>query len=238
MAKFLDTTGVSYHLEQIIKNATEKLILISPYLKVSDRIKELLDDKNRLKIDVRLVYGKNELQPEQYNWLKSLEYVRSSFCKNLHAKCYLNEKEALVTSMNLFEFSQSTNNEMGIFISKEEDSSLYADVDKEAKRLIRISDEIKVSVEKITPKEESKPNPNNSGNKISKNGFCIRCGADIKSNPEKPLCIDCYNEWKKFGNTDYGEKLCHFCGNKHTTTMKEPVCKDCYKKHKSMFKSP
>ncbi|VVB61739.1 PLD-like domain protein [uncultured archaeon] len=222
MAKFLDTTGVSYHLEQIIKNAGDKLILISPYIKISDRIKELLEDKNRLKIDVRLVYGKNELQPEQRNWLKSLEFVKTSFCKNLHAKCYLNEKEALVTSMNLFEFSQRTNNEMGIYISKEEDAALYADVDREAKRLIRINDKIKVSVEKHASKEES--------NKNSKTGFCIRCGADIKLNQEKPLCIDCYNEWKKYGNDDYEEKFCHSCGAKHNATIKKPFCLKCFKK--------
>tara|TARA_Y100001970_G_scaffold267425_1_gene357450 strand:+ start:598 stop:726 length:129 start_codon:yes stop_codon:yes gene_type:complete len=32
MAKFLNTTGVSYHLDELIKNTKDKLILISPYL--------------------------------------------------------------------------------------------------------------------------------------------------------------------------------------------------------------
>ena len=36
-----------------------------------------------------VVYGKNELQPEENNWLKSMQSIRSSFCKDLHAKCYL-----------------------------------------------------------------------------------------------------------------------------------------------------
>jgi len=64
MAKFLDTTGISYHLEQIIKNANERLVIISPFLKINKRIKDLLEDKNRLKIDIRVIYGKNELQPD------------------------------------------------------------------------------------------------------------------------------------------------------------------------------
>ena len=100
MAKFLDTTGVSYHLQQLINNANGKLILISPYLKINDRIKQSLEDKDRFKLDIRLIYGKNELQPEENNWLRSLQSVRSSFCENLHAKCYLNESQAIVTSMN------------------------------------------------------------------------------------------------------------------------------------------
>jgi phosphatidylserine/phosphatidylglycerophosphate/cardiolipin synthase-like enzyme len=148
MAKFLDTTGVSYHLQQLINKANEKLILISPYLKINERIKQSLEDKNRLKIDIRVVYGKNELQPEENNWLKSQTSIRSSFCKDLHAKCYLNETEAIITSMNLYEFSQVNNNEMGIYVVKETDPVLYNEIYEEVKRLIRISDEIIVSVEK------------------------------------------------------------------------------------------
>ncbi|WP_349277328.1 hypothetical protein [Polaromonas hydrogenivorans] len=48
-------------------------------------MKELLADKNRLKIDVRIVYGKSELQPQETEWLSGLTYIRTSFCKNLHA---------------------------------------------------------------------------------------------------------------------------------------------------------
>ena len=148
MAKFLDTTGVSYHLQQLINKANERLILISPYLKINEKIKQSLEDKNRMKIDMRVIYGKNELQPEENNWLKSMTSIRSSFCKDLHAKCYLNESEAILTSMNLYEFSQVNNNEMGIYVVKETDPTLYNEIYEEVKRLIRISDEIIVSVEK------------------------------------------------------------------------------------------
>ena len=65
MAKFLNTSGTTYYLEELIKNAQERLYLISPYLKLNDRVKELLEDKDRMKIDVRIVYGKSELQPSE-----------------------------------------------------------------------------------------------------------------------------------------------------------------------------
>lgn len=32
MAKFLNTSGTTYHLEELIKKATDRLVLISPYL--------------------------------------------------------------------------------------------------------------------------------------------------------------------------------------------------------------
>ena len=52
-----------YYLEELIKNAQERLYLISPYLKLNDRVKELLEDKDRMKIDVRIVM-------ENINYLK------------------------------------------------------------------------------------------------------------------------------------------------------------------------
>ncbi len=149
MAKFLNSSGTTYHLEELIKNASDRLIIISPYLKLNERIKELLEDRNRLKIDIRIVYGKNDLHPEEINWLKNLTFIRTSFCKNLHAKCYLNENECIITSLNLYEFSQVNNNEMGVLIYRNEDAKLYADTYEEAQRIIRISDEVRMSLEKV-----------------------------------------------------------------------------------------
>ena len=63
MAKFLNTSGTTYYLEELIKNAQERLYLISPYLKLNERVKELLEDKDRMKIDVRIVM-------ENINYLK------------------------------------------------------------------------------------------------------------------------------------------------------------------------
>lgn len=150
MAKFLNTSAINYFLEELIKSAKDRLILISPFLKLNERIKELLEDKNRLKIDVRIVYGKNELQPEEINWLQELAYIRTSFCKNLHAKCYINEETCIITSLNLYEFSQVNNNEMGVFLSRSDDNDLYKEAYEEAQRIIRISDEIRISLEKIS----------------------------------------------------------------------------------------
>ncbi|MER1974295.1 MAG: phospholipase D family protein [Psychrobacter alimentarius] len=159
MAKFLNSSGTTYHLEELIKNASDRLIIISPYLKLNERIKELLEDRNRLKIDIRIVYGKNDLHPEEINWLKNLTFIRTSFCKNLHAKCYLNENECIITSLNLYEFSQVNNNEMGVLIYRNDDAKLYADTYEEAQRIIRISDEVRMSLEKVL-ESESKPDSN------------------------------------------------------------------------------
>ena len=155
MAKFLNTSATNYFLEELIKNASDRLILISPFLKLNDRMKELLADKNRLKIDVRIVYGKSELQPQEIEWLRGMTYIRTSFCKNLHAKCYMNEEMCIVTSLNLYEFSQVNNNEMGILIQRTEDGQLYKDAYEEAQRIIRISEEVRISLERVISEIDS-----------------------------------------------------------------------------------
>jgi phosphatidylserine/phosphatidylglycerophosphate/cardiolipin synthase-like enzyme len=242
MAKFLDTTGVSYHLQQLINKANERLFLISPYLKINDRIKQSLEDKNRLKIDIRVVYGKNELQPDENNWLKSMTSIRSSFCKDLHAKCYLNENEAIITSMNLYEFSQVNNNEMGIYIEKNSDPDLYKDIYDEAQRLIRVSDEIIVSVEKAPAKEiktdkiEIKTNSEKQTD-LNQAGFCIRTGVSIPFNIEKPMSYDAFKSWSKYSDPDYAEKFCHFSGEASNgeTSVNKPILKKNWKKAKEIF---
>ena len=244
MPKFLVTSGVSYHLEELIKNATERLVIISPYLRINERIKELLEDKDRLKIDVRVVYGKNELQPAENNWLESMTSVRTSFCKNLHAKCYLNEKQALLTSMNLYEFSQQNNNEMGILVSQEEDPALYKDIRDEAQRILRISEEIRITVarveseveEKAPPKARRAPVAAAATSSEPKDGFCIRCKATIPADPMMPYCNTHFRSWNRYKNESYEEEHCHTCGKEHATTLIKPLCTTCFRKYKDVLK--
>lgn len=154
MAKFLNTTGVSYHLEELIKNTKDRLILISPYLQFHNRVRDHIQNLNIQKKDIRIVYRESKLQLDESNWLESQIGVRTSVCPTLHAKCYLNENEAIVTSMNLYSFSQQNNDEMGIHVSKENDPELYNDISTEALRLLTISEEIRVSVKKVEKKAE------------------------------------------------------------------------------------
>jgi len=185
MAKFLNTSAINYFLEELIKEAKDRLILISPFLKLNDRMKELLADKNRLKIDVRIVYGKSELQPEEINWLKALTYIRTSFCKNLHAKCYLNEELCIITSLNLYEFSQVNNNEMGVLIRRSDDAELYKDAYEEAQRIIRISDEVRISLERVANEVESKPEAEESFDKLTSSKLAQKLGMKTNEFIEK-----------------------------------------------------
>lgn len=242
MAKFLNTTGVSYHLEELIKGTKDKLILISPYLQFTDRIKEHLSNLNIQKRDIRIVYRENKLQLEENNWLESQIGIRTSLCKNLHAKCYINESEAIITSMNLYEFSQQNNNEMGIHFSKAQDPDLYNATQEEVQRLLTISEEIRITVKKVTadtpPKSEKKTIEIKSTHSKSSDksiGFCIRTGKEIPFNTERPFTEEAFKSWNQFKNEDYPEKYCHYSGelSNGETTKAKPILRKNWNKAKS-----
>ncbi|HLX53924.1 MAG TPA: phospholipase D family protein [Aquella sp.] len=244
MAKFLNTTGVSYHLEELMKNTKERLILISPYLQFNDRIKEHIVNLNVQKRDIRIIFRENKLQLEENNWLESQLGVRTSLNKNLHAKCYINESEAIITSMNLYEFSQLNNNEMGIHITKLDDGKLYAETLEEAQRLLNISEEIRISVKKVTAttpaKSETKKTFDQSSYskpKSNTSGFCIRTGVPIPFDIQKPLSYDSYKAWNNYGDENHPENFCHFTGERSNgeTSVKNPILKKNWKRAKEQY---
>ena len=149
----------------------------------------------------------------------------------------MNEKEALITSMNLYEFSQANNNEMGVYLTKETDQQLYNDIDTEAKRLIRISEEIKVSVEKVlqTDNLHVKNDAERTVHKMT--GFCIRTGVPIPFNIEIPMCSEAHKSWSKYKNPEYPENFCHFSGepSNHETSKGKPILHKNWKKAKELF---
>lgn len=144
------------------------------------------------------------MQPDESAWLKPLQSVRLSSCENLHAKCYLNEREAIITSMNLYDFSQQNNEEMGILVSQTEDPELFRAVLGDAQRIIRSSQEIRLTVERVQPSDAR-----GKDIKATQTGVCIRCKAEIKADPLKPYCRECYTSWKHHENPEYEERLPH-----------------------------
>ena len=236
MAKFLNTSGVSYHLEELIKNTKDKLILISPYLQFNQRVKENIEGLTLLKKDIRIIYRENKLAPDENNWLSQQIGVRTSLLQNLHAKCYLNEDEAIITSMNLYEFSQMNNNEMGIHISRINEPELYISVFEEAERLLRISQEIIVTIQKLAAPITKEPITKQITNN-KPTGYCIRTAAKIPFNIKMPFTPDAFKSWSKYGDKAYAEKYCHFTGepSKGETSFDKPILKKNWKKAQEIF---
>ena len=139
MAEFLRTSGISHNIEEIIINAKEKLIIVSPYLKLTDNLFERLKEKASETIDIVFIYGKSELNEYEKQKLYSIPNLNLFYYYNLHAKCYYNESNMLITSMNLHEYSERNNREMGILINKVTDSKIFENAEQESMSILKAS---------------------------------------------------------------------------------------------------
>lgn len=230
MAEFLNTKAIPYHVEQLLKSATEYAIVISPYFKLSEHTKQDLEGLGKSQMEVRLVIRGKKLSPTEKAWLDGQPAIRTFLCDNLHAKCYLNEREAIVTSMNFYESRRSNNFEMGIRIARKEDPELYRDVYEEATKLVNISREVGAKAYRTAKAAEAM--------KVSEktdSGYCIRCGKDIGLDTKVPYCRDCYREWSKAHDKSQIEQFCHVCGRRTHSTLNKPACYRCYRANPAMF---
>lgn len=233
MAEFLTRHGIVHYLNKIIEEADSELVLISPYIKADDETKAILKDKKR-STQIHVIYGKKELSASERAFLDALG-IKTVFLQNLHAKCYLNENEALLTSMNLYQFSQEHNDEMGILVSKVDDAEIYGAIYRQAKRWLSSADEVE-SAEPRKAKSTSATAPPRSRPAVAipEEGFCIRGKEVIPFNPSRPYCDRHYAIWKRYEDSDYEEKHCHLCGKDVKSTMSKPVGLECcYRKYRS-----
>ena len=235
MTELLTTVGSSNAIEQLIKNSKEKLYLISPYMQINPLLRTQLEqlDNRFSMIDIRVVSRTDKINADDMAFLQRLKNVKIFALDNLHAKCYVNQDTAIITSLNLYQYSQQNNVEMGVKIDKATDVSLFEAIDIEVQSILRQSKKyeftmVKKEVTNIPVKESVKKVQSQP---IAKVGFCIRCGQEIGFNMDKPLCNTCYQSWAKYGDRSYPEKHCHICGKESKQSYEKPVCYSCYKKN-------
>ena len=216
--KFLTSRQISAEIDQMIKEAKNFLILISPFVRVPEDFVGRLREALSRNVNVLLVFGKENLKELEKAKLSKLDKLTLMYLENLHAKCSLNEKSAVVGSMNLHEGSER-NREMAIAIPR--GHNLYQEIAEEANSIIQDAERFALRERPVMRITRSFAG--------TKEGTCIRCQGSIAFSPERPFCRQCYAEWSLFFNYTYPEKFCHRCRKKAQTSMSRPLCIDCYK---------
>lgn len=227
MADFLTTNGTTTCIEELITKAKSRIILISPYLKWSQILFERLVEADRRGVKIVIVFGKEELRAEQRRKIEQLEHLSLYYYENLHAKCYFNEQQLVVSSMNLHEFSERNNREMSVRVWAAD--RVYKDAVAEAESIIQAAhleegEHVSVaSAQRVARVSESRSNGGGSGH-------CIRCKKSITRDKERPFCLECFTIWAGWENWDFEEKFCHVCGAAADTSRRYPLCSDCFRK--------
>lgn len=152
MAKFLNTKKSVSEIEDLIRDAGQTLILISPYLKLSKDFKELLSYRNSKDKITTVIFGKVQLNPDEMKFLESLQFVILKYKDDLHAKCYMNDEKMIITSLNLYDFSMNNNKEMGVLIEKANanDHDLFQEAYKEVEYINLTSERFSYKTQSAT----------------------------------------------------------------------------------------
>lgn len=129
MSKFLNTKQHSEWISRIIDEAERELILLVPYIQLSDQLLKALRYANSRGVETLLIYRESKLSPKEREKLLSISNLNLMHHPNLHAKCYMNENYLIIGSMNLYEYSEKNNREMGVLFSRKpiEDNQAYFD---------------------------------------------------------------------------------------------------------------
>lgn len=225
MARFLTTLTTRAAIQEVISGAKAELTIICPYNVLSDDLQMRLKDAAGRGVRITFVCRQKPLADELERLLRGLPGLILVHDEKLHAKCYYNETQMVITSFNLL-ISSEQNWEMGVQFDVSEDA--YTAAKAEAQLMIRNA--------KALPPLREASRATNAGEMAAVSGYCLRCRNALKFNPERPYCSYCYASWSKWGNWNYKERNCHKCGGNFPTTRENPLCSKCAPAKRSWFR--
>ena len=97
MARFLDTRKAVSEIHDLIRNAGQTLILISPYLKLSKDFRDLLTYRNNKEKITTIIFREQALKIDELTFLEELRLVKLLSNESLHAKCYVNDEKMIIS---------------------------------------------------------------------------------------------------------------------------------------------
>lgn len=117
--ELIQPAEISGKIMTLIDQAEEKVTIVSPYNKFTNwkKFTQRVEKAKKRGVNFKWYVRKNienNIQPIRALGIEPIEI------ENLHCKIYLNEQNAIVTSMNLHEFSDSSSIDIGYWISDKE----------------------------------------------------------------------------------------------------------------------
>lgn len=190
---------------------------MTPWFEPWDSLVKTLVKAEREKKNIIFIL-RDDIESKEWRRLRTQHGFRLFFADRLHTKLYMNEKEALITSMNICDSSKEFNYELGYDITNGDEIYFLKNNIVEKDIIAGID-----CYEFIDNNSTYENNPF-----AGKKGYCVRCMNKIPFNPEFPICDTCFNSWIKYRNKFYKEKFCHCCGKSNQVTVAKPLCSTCF----------
>ena len=232
MIQILSTNDLSTTIRRIIKRARERIVLISPFLDEKSDIFEYLYELKQKSYSVPIfiitrtpsqVYYNKESHKKAIAKFSEIDNCYVHYCLGLHTKCYFNEEEMIITSLNLLSSSEEHNFELGTHFDQKE--RIYGDALQEINEICK----------EAVP-EMNRINNDGTFSKQPLTAFCIHSGKKIayqdmfgdKRVTKRYIEYSTYKKLPEYlQDEDSTHQYCHGCGKSYKATLKEPLCPSC-----------
>lgn len=234
--EILDKRETVTRLYELIEQAERRLLLISPYISL-DKLRDLyraLDATLDKKTVKATLVGRD--CPHEDNFIMKSDLLPTlqakglevRIVKDLHAKMYVSEKAALVTSLNLTDSSMNNSIEVGMWIAA--GTSAYGELIRvwKQQRAEPVIQGSKAPRSRQGAALGGLPWERGRTNQTTPEGSCIRCGTEIDLDDARPFCRECYAVFSHRGSPTTKQKFCHECGRDEKTSFAKPLCDDCF----------
>ena len=123
---FLTGKPLSDTIYDTLFKAEKELIIISPYIQLGDYLKDNVFKQllNNTKLHILIGFGKSTSNGGENCKREDIEYflgfpnITMVYIPQLHGQYYANEKQSVITSMNLLDYSLENKVEFGVLAEK------------------------------------------------------------------------------------------------------------------------
>lgn len=207
---------------KLIEEAKHRLVLVSPYIDLWLAFTTALERAAARGVKIIMIVRGGKDAEKQERKLAPVRHAITAlgFVERLHAKIYLHETAAILTSMNLVAGSARDTIEVSALIDKQWSPKEYAQLRRICDKLIDCAAPEKLRTDAARTEDDD-------ADEDGDEGHCIRCAEVIVFSVDRPYCHGCYLSWRRTKKHDFEEKYCHGCGERCDTTFSEPLCEEC-----------
>jgi hypothetical protein len=239
MAEFLAGAAAAGRLEQLVADARERLVLVSPDVPLARALRERLHQAVRRGVALTVVHGRPTLAAAQRRELARVGALSLRRLESLRVRCYASERGLLLTSLGLHAPvaapAAAEGHDLGVWLDAREPA--FHDGWREVEAIVAAArpDEggaatgATVGVAAPAPRWITQAHPARATPPGARRGHCIRCRRAVPLDRGRPLCLNCHRVWAQFGDPEYAERWCHDCGrDDEATCMARPFCVGCF----------
>lgn len=152
--KIVNPNEIGAKISTLVAEATEKVILVSPYVSIHEWKKICINLEKAISKGIKVELYYRELNSDNKNKLEELG-ISLFEVKGLHTKLYFNDNRVIVSSMNLYEYSDLNSIDLAInYEDPTEYDSLYSYFEKYIKGAVTPVERIQKFEENVESKEE------------------------------------------------------------------------------------